>query len=159
MPKKSKSGTEIVPFGHVEVNAAMQVDLKSMVSRMIEEGVKEALSSQGAEFQPFFGSKEIAYEIKRKQSVHEQHKFTYFFEDWGCMICGTRKAPHCSLGMCGRCFNRTGLRIRDSLRKRNKPPKDPAQPSFMDLVRMAKDALAPAVRVLAIESKKPRRRK
>ena len=146
MTKKSKSKTpaiEIVRLSREEINAEAQSNLKLEISRMVEESVREAMSGKGAELQPFFGSNEVAYEIKRRQTVHEQNKFSYFFEDWGCMICGTRKKAHRSCGMCLACHTRIRQRIIGSLRKRQ-PPKDSIQPTFMDNVRMAREALNPA---------------
>jgi hypothetical protein len=144
MPRKSKSKSapvEIVSLTRQEINAQTNLDLKSMIAQMVEEGVREAISGKGAELQPFFGSKEVAYEIKRRQTVHEQNKFTYFYEDWGCMICGTRKARHCGLGMCHTCYTRIKLRLRASLHK-HQPPKGSIQPSFVDTLQLAREALA-----------------
>ena len=149
MPTKkrnSKTQTpaiEIVPFSRAEANIEAQNNLRLEIARMVEETVQQALSGQGAELQPFFGSKEVSYEIKRRQTVLEQNKFTYYFEDWGCMVCGSRKAAHGGCGMCGSCYRRVAERLRASLRKRQ-PPKGADQPSFMDTMRIAREALAPA---------------
>ena len=145
MTKKSKGKTpaiEIVRLSRQEINAEARANLKLEIARMIEEGVREALSGKGAELQPFFGSKEVAYEIKRRQTVHEQNKFSYYFEDRGCMICHTRKARHYGCGMCYACYSREKSRLARSLRK-HQPPKDSTEPTFMDNVRMARQALAP----------------
>lgn len=160
MTKKSKSKTpaiEIVRLSREEINAEAQTNLKLEIARMVDESVREALSGKGTELQPFFGSKEVAYEIKRRQTVHEQNKFSYFFEDWGCMICGTRKARHYGCGMCQPCYLRTKERLKASLRK-HQPPKDSIQPTFMDNVRMAREALAPGANNPA-ETPKPRSKK
>jgi hypothetical protein len=144
MPKKSKSNApavEIVPLSRQEINAQTHLDLKSMIAQMVEEGVREAISGKGAELQPFFGSKEVAYEIKRRQTVHEQNKFTYFYEDWGCMICGSRKARHYGCGMCNPCYSRVKARLARSLRK-HQPPKGSIQPTFVDTLQLAQEALA-----------------
>jgi len=143
MPKKRKpEAVEIVPLSRQEINAQEHLDLKSMIAQMVEEGVREAMSGKGAELQPFFGSKEIAYEIKRRQTVNEQNKFTYFFEDWGCMVCGSRKRRHGGCGMCQFCYGRVKQRLVASLRKRQ-PPKGSIQPTFRDTMQLAREALAP----------------
>jgi hypothetical protein len=121
---------------------------------MVEETVQQALSGKGAELQPFFGSKEVAYEIKRRQTVLEQNKFTYFFADWGCMVCGTTKTRHSGCGMCGSCYRRVFERLRASLRKRR--PKDSTQPTFMDTMRIAREALAPVAGTPPVETRKTR---
>ena len=162
MQKKSKSkatGVEIVPFSFAESNAEAQRNLKLEISRMmVEETVQQAMSSKGAELQPFFGSREIAYEIKRRQNVHEQNKFTYYFEDWGCMVCGTSKAHHSCCGMCSACYWRIKDRLKVSLRKRQ-PPKGSIQPTFMDTMRIAREALAPPTVDLSDETRKTRSKK
>jgi len=118
---------------------------------MVEEQVAAAMSGSDAELQPFFGSREVAWEIKRRQAVHEQNKFTYFYQDWGCMVCGTKKVAHSSLGMCHTCYVRVKHRLAASLRKRQ-PAKDSTQPSFMDSVRMARAALAPPAQAATTET-------
>ncbi|HEV3482289.1 MAG TPA: hypothetical protein VGR97_08170 [Candidatus Acidoferrales bacterium] len=147
MTRKSKTKTpaiEIVQLSRAEVNAEAQTNLKLEIARMVEQSVQQAMSSKGAELQPFFGSKEIAYEIKRRQTTHEQNKFSYYFEDWGCMICGTHKSRHYGNGMCAACHSRIKERLARSLRKRQ-PPKGSIQPTFMDTMRIAREALTPVV--------------
>lgn len=158
MPRKTKSKAtrvEIVPLNLVESNAEAQRNLKLEIARMVEETVQQAMSGRGAELQPFFGSKEVAYEIKRRQTVHEQNKFTYYFEDWGCMVCGYHKTRHAGCGMCLVCYSRIKERLKASLRKRQ-PPKGADQPVFMDTMRIAREALAPIVEAPAVETRKAR---
>jgi hypothetical protein len=70
----------------------LEFDFKRMVAQFVEEQVREAMSHKtDSAFQPFFQTKEIAREIKRRQTVTEQKKFVYAYEDWGCLACGTRK--------------------------------------------------------------------
>jgi hypothetical protein len=161
MPRKRKSETqsvavEIVPLSRQEIDAQTHLDLKSMIAQMVEEGVREAMSGKGAELQPFFGSKEVAYEIKRRQTVHEQSKWAYYYEDWGCMICRSRKPRHYGCGMCPPCYRRVSERLRASLRKRR--PKDSTQPTFMDTMRLAREALAPVAGIPPVETPKTRRK-
>jgi hypothetical protein len=144
MPKKSKSNSapvEIVSLTRQEISDEKRLDFKAMLAQMVEETVQQAMSGKGAELQPFFGSKEVSYEIKRRQTVLEQNKFTYYFEDWGCMICGTRKARHDGNGMCNPCRRRTSERLKASLRKRQ-PAKGSIQPTFVDTLQLAREALA-----------------
>jgi hypothetical protein len=143
MPKKNKSkapAIEIVRLSRQEINAEARTNLKLEIAQMIEEGVREALSSRGADLQPFFGSKEVAYEIKRRQTIQEQNKWSYYYKDYGCMLCGTRKVRHYGCGMCQSCHHRVRDRLAASLRKRK--PKESDRPTFMDNVRMAREALA-----------------
>jgi hypothetical protein len=158
MPRKSKAketSVEIVPLGRTEM---AEQKLKSMIAQMVEDGVRQAMSGAGADLQPFFGSHAIACEIKRMQTVHEQNKFTYYFEDWGCMVCGSHKVGHSSCGMCASCYTRVKYRIRAGVQKRQ-PPQDSIQPTFMDTVRLAREALAPSITVLSPRDTKGRKRK
>jgi hypothetical protein len=146
MPKRSKSAmvpVEIVPLDRNEQVAEFQ----RMIARAIEEQVNEALSGRGAILQPFFGSKHVSDEIKRRQTVPEQQKFVYYFETWGCMRCDTKLTRHDSCGMCGTCHSLIVGRLREGVRKHAVP--DPSQPTFMDGVRLARAALAPPITALA----------
>jgi len=162
MPRKRKSenkppAIEIVRLSRTEINAEARSNLKLEIARMVEENVQQAMSGKGAELQPFFGSKEIAYEIKRRQTVHEQNKFTYYFEDWGCMVCGTSKTRHLGCGMCSACYARIKDRLKVSLRKRQLP-KGSIQPTFRDTMQLAREALAPATEAPTVETQKTRRK-
>ena len=128
----------------------LEFDFKRMVAQFVEEQVREAMSHRtDSTFQPFFQTKEIANEIKRRQTVTEQRKFIYAYEDYGCAVCGTKDRPHRSLSMCFPCHSRFGQRLLASMRKREPKP-DSVQPTFMDTVRMARASLlAPAVMAVA----------
>ena len=137
--RKSES-VEIVPLSRQEINARAQLELRSVIAQMVDEGVKKAMSGNGAELQPFFGSKEVSYEIKRRQTVHEQNKFSYYFEDWGCMICGSAHARYLACGMCATCYARVKQRLVDGVCKRQ--PQVRFDPSFIDPLILAREALA-----------------
>jgi len=62
-------------------------------------------------FEPFFRSRQVAYELQRLQTVSEQRKFTIYFERYGCLVCETRKTIHAGNGMCGNCRNRVFYRL------------------------------------------------
>jgi hypothetical protein len=50
----------------------------------VEQKVSQAMSNHdSALLEPWFQSQEIENEIKRRQTVTEQRKWTYYFEDWG----------------------------------------------------------------------------
>jgi len=128
------------------------------VAQMVEQKVQKALGhQQSAVFQPFFQSKTVANEIRRRQTVTEQRKWTLYFEEWGCMVCETKKKGHHSLGMCSTCFNRISTRLISIIRANTLAPQD--QPTFMDTVRLAREALAPSIEVLQEEKTIVRRRK
>jgi hypothetical protein len=68
-------------------------------------------------FQPFFQQQKVAHEIRRIQSVPEQRKWSLYFEEFGCLICGTRKEGHGSCGMCKSCKCRTFERLQTIIKR------------------------------------------
>jgi hypothetical protein len=69
--------------------------------------------------QPWFASNEIAWAIRRIVPQHVFHKMRYYFEDWGCLVCGTRNRCYESNGMCGPCARRIWKRLFASLERRS----------------------------------------
>lgn len=115
-----------------------------LVAQVIEQKVAEALAhGSEADFQPFFQPREVAWEIKRRQTVTEKNKYSGAYEDWGCLVCHKKKRPHKSLWMCGSCYEKAHFRLVSSMRKRAPKPNQ-NQPTFMDSVRLAREALAPS---------------
>ena len=124
-------------------------EFKRQVAQMIEEQVSEALSERDEKlFQPFFQTKEIAREIKRRQTLAEQHKFSYAYAKWGCLSCGTKERPMRFLWMCERCYTRRAQQLLQVIREHEAP--EVLAPGFVDTVRMARASLlAPAVMAVA----------
>jgi hypothetical protein len=58
-------------------------------------------------FEPFFRSRQVAYELKRLQTVPEQQKWSIRYERKGCLICQTKEQIHVGCGMCQNCYQRT----------------------------------------------------
>jgi hypothetical protein len=149
MTKRNKTmvaiPAEIVPRGPESIAA----EYKAMIAKIVEEKVLEALRHPTeADFQPFFQPRQISEEIRRRQTVQEQHKFSYAYEDWGCLVCGTQERPHASLWMCANCYRRALSRLKSSIH-RHSPDADQPQPTFVDTVKLARAALAPAIEILA----------
>jgi hypothetical protein len=149
MTKRNKTmvaiPAEIVPRGQ----EAIAAEYKAMIAKIVEEKVLEALAHPtDAVFQPFFQPRQISNEIRRRQTVTEQHKFSYAYEDWGCLVCGTQERPHASLWMCANCYHRALSRLKSSIH-RHSPDADQPQPAFVDTVKLARAALAPSIEVLA----------
>jgi hypothetical protein len=59
-----------------------------------------------ATLEPFFRSRQIAYEIKRLQTVPEQDSWHVFFERHGCLYCHSKERIHGGCGCCVRCYPR-----------------------------------------------------
>jgi hypothetical protein len=75
--------------------------------RLVQEKVAEIMAERDAVvFEPFFRSRQIAYELKRLQTVPEQRKWSVRFERKGCLLCQTKEAIHVGCGMCQSCYQR-----------------------------------------------------
>jgi hypothetical protein len=124
-----------------------------MIAQAVEQKIAEAISGSDAIFQPFFQRKDIADAIRRMQTVSEQQKWGHYFEKWGCLVCGTKDTIHGSVGMCENCHHLVFLRLQTILRK-HAPPTDQALPTFVDTVRLAREALGPALKALPAKGRK-----
>jgi hypothetical protein len=80
---------------------------RAELDRLVQEKVAEILTARDEfVFEPFFRSRQIAYELKRLQTVPEQRKWTVRYERLGCMICNTKERIHGGNGMCSKCYTR-----------------------------------------------------
>lgn len=172
MPKSKRAKTEIVvmaaPLQHPPLESA-----DAMLNDLIQRKVAEVLASnEAAILEPFFQTKSITTQLRKLQSVTEQRKWSFYFEDYGCLICNTKDVPHSSLGMCQRCIGRTKSRLVVSMRRREAEARR-AEPyklaklasldevrkrddsQCLDLEEAAKLALVPAIAALV----KPRVRR
>lgn len=89
-------------------------DVRRMLSPFAE--IAEILNGQDPIFEPFFQTQALANEIRKHQTVLEAGKWTYFYDEWGCLVCSTTKRPHQSVGMCANCYSRTNWRLKECLR-------------------------------------------
>jgi hypothetical protein len=93
----------------IEVLSSPQEMLRAPVQRaelerLVQEKVAEIMAERDAlVFEPFFRSRQVAYELKRLQSVPEQAKFSIGYERYGCLICETHATPHAGNNMCKQC--------------------------------------------------------
>lgn len=158
MPKSKKPKAELLVMGK-------ERDPMEMLEELVNRKVEQLLANQAsAVFEPFFRDKRAASAIRKLQDVHWQRKFSYYYEDWGCMICRDTSAPHTSLGMCAKCLSREKARIATSVRRREPDAKpltkhqdlraraasvEYPEDKWLDLEAAAKTALAPAIEVLA----------
>jgi len=104
-------GVELLLSPTAIVRERIGID-KAELGRQVREQVAEIMAERDAiAFEPFFRSRQVAYELKRLQTVSEQRKFTVAFERYGCMICETRKTIHAGNGMCPNCRGRWFVRL------------------------------------------------
>jgi hypothetical protein len=93
------------------------VDEKAL-NRLVQQKVAEIMAERDAlVFEPFFRSRQVAYELKRLQTVPEQRKWTVYFERYGCLICETRERIHVGCGMCTLCHARTFQTLKQIIRE------------------------------------------
>jgi hypothetical protein len=83
------------------------IDEKNL-TLLVKEKVAEIMADRDAIiFEPFFRSRQIAYELKRLQTMPERRKWSVYFGRYGCLICETRARVHVGNGMCNSCYSRT----------------------------------------------------
>jgi hypothetical protein len=106
---KQKPNSEQV---HAELilSPAMQsqtlVDLAT-IEKLVARQVAETFSkSETGAFEPFFRNRQVAYALRRLQSIPEQRVHALRYERYGCMICGKSDRIHGGLGMDTRCYCR-----------------------------------------------------
>jgi hypothetical protein len=94
--------------------------------------------------QPWFLPREVSNEILRLLPVPHQDKWSFFFQDWGCLRCDSTKVMHQFLGLCQRCYGITINRLKASILKHS--TLDPISPELTEnltqKVRSAKQVLA-----------------
>ena len=101
--RKNEYEIEVLPSPAEMVRARSGED-KAELERMIDTRVAEIMANRDAlVFEPFFRSRQIAYELKRLQRVPEQRINAISFERYGCMTCETRERAHGGHGMCVTC--------------------------------------------------------
>ena len=118
-------------------------DLEAL-ERLVAEKVQEILADRDdLLMQPFFASKRVMYELRRLQAIPEQRKWAFYFAEWGCLVCGEKRASYGGVGMCQACNQRTHHRLRAILGKRMR---ERARPRFTgDIEAIAKRALLKAL--------------
>jgi len=82
-----------------------QVDA-GILKNLVQQQVAEALAHrEAAVFEPFFRSRQVAYELRRLQSVPEQKKWRVYYERHGCQQCKCADLIHAGNGYCPRCYS------------------------------------------------------
>ena len=104
MRRKRPEVEVLAPLLKPSVPAAVGAALE----RLVEAKITEILSVRdSALLEPWFRTKREAYEIRRRQTVHEQRKFSRVFDKYGCYFRGHKgkphSRPHAGQGLCDRC--------------------------------------------------------
>ena len=94
-----------------------QVDVGT-IQKLVQQQVAEALAQrEAAVFEPFFRSRQVAYELRRLQSVPEQKKWSVYYERHGCQQCKRADLIHAGNGYCSRCYSRMGQILKRIIRE------------------------------------------
>jgi hypothetical protein len=74
---------------------------------LVQQKVAEVLAARDEFiFEPWFRTRQVAYEIRRLQTVPERTRWSRYFERHGCISCHKQSQPHASIGFCSPCYNR-----------------------------------------------------
>jgi hypothetical protein len=94
-----------------------QIDA-STIRKLVQQQVAEALAQREAVvFEPFFRSRQVAYELRRLQSAPERRKWSVYYERHGCQQCKRADLIHAGNGYCPRCYSRMGQILKGIIRE------------------------------------------
>jgi hypothetical protein len=75
-----------------------------LLARLVKEQIAEMQTQKDKLiFEPFFRSQQVACELQRLLTVPERHKWSAYFDRWGCLRCRTKEKAHAGCGFCGTC--------------------------------------------------------
>lgn len=106
MPRKKPVKVEIVhaPLERSVSSQRETLNPVGLLERLIEHKVSQAMANRGDWLlEPWFRPRPVASQIRRLQSVGEQHKFAMFYERHGCVRCKSKAQIHAGNGFCPSC--------------------------------------------------------
>jgi hypothetical protein len=123
----------------IEVLGPVEPDMNKALERMVERKLAEMMGdSRDGIFEPFFQAKAIMHAIRKLETIPQQRKWQYYFEEWGCLRCARKDVRHESLGMCVACHARIYQRLANILRRASD---DRPSPPVRNLQDVAQEAL------------------
>lgn len=85
----------------------------AQVAQLVKEQVTAILANhEDLILRPFFDTHNLSAELRRMQKMPARRKWSVYFEQWGCLICKTKKSTHSGCGMCSTCYVRVAERLR-----------------------------------------------
>jgi len=94
---------EVLPSpGELARTPGMEAEIRRLA---VEMAVQIVAQKEQFLFEPFFRSRQVAYELKRLQNVSEQRTWKIYYVRFGCMVCETTERIHGGCGMCCRCYS------------------------------------------------------
>jgi hypothetical protein len=105
VPRKKNPSVEIMPRSEgALILKAPAEKFQGMLERLVRERVDEIMANGGAsQLETDCQPREVALEIRRRQTVFESRKWRLYFEKWGCRMCNRKTVMHASGGCCERC--------------------------------------------------------
>lgn len=80
---------------------------RSQIQKLVQQQVAEILAKRDDfVMEPWFRTRQVAYELRRLQTVPERKSWRLVYEWGGCIICKGSELPHAGNGMCPRCRSR-----------------------------------------------------
>jgi hypothetical protein len=79
----------------------MQAEIRKLAIELAAQIIAE---KEQAIWEPYFRSRQVAYELKRLQNVSDQNSWKIYYLRFGCMICETTERVHGGCGKCTRCY-------------------------------------------------------
>lgn len=126
--------------GAIEVIQRAPETIKAQVERLVQQRLAEIGARRDlSAFAPFFESKQFTDELRRLQTAQDWHKFSVYYEAWGCISCHVREKPHDAMGMCRNCHKRILSRMRYIRERLNEKTKD-AEKFIDELIDQEKQA-------------------
>jgi hypothetical protein len=68
--------------------------------------------------QPWFLPQQTALAIRRLLPPEHRRKMKFYFDDYGCLKCGTKNAPYGSNALCKRCMQQVKLKLFFAVKRR-----------------------------------------
>jgi site-specific recombinase XerD len=103
-----------IPASYSTPSRTMTNDLECGSMPRIISGNQDML------LQPWFLDRKMASAIRRLVPPVQISKMRYYFDDYGCLRCGSKSRPYASNGLCNSCHVNTLRRIQNAMRRRAK---------------------------------------
>jgi hypothetical protein len=114
MKRRSESVATVEILKPVEIEQRRMRTNIDTLDALVQQRVAEILAQRDEfMFEPFFRTRQVAYEIRRLQTVPERKKWGIFFDRHGCLACHKRDQPHASNGLCTACHGRVFQQLKE----------------------------------------------
>ena len=98
--------------------SSFYADPVNMASDHRESPPTSVSFNEEGSLQPWFLDRKMASTIRRLIPPVQISKMRYYFDDYGCLRCGSKSRPYASNGLCNSCHVCTLRRIQNAMRRR-----------------------------------------